>query len=304
MSAVAGRATPMSIGLLAAIGGAAFFSTKSIFIKLAYLEGASADAFLFWRMTISLPIYLTLGALALSRRPATAPRLPAGLIAAAAGNGLLAYCIASWLDFHGLSYIPAQLARLILFTYPFFVVVFGALFFGQALRKGVWRALGIAYAGLTISLARSVQTSDAHAVAMGAALVLGAAVAFALSQLFGRRIIGRMGPALYTPLAMIAACIGMIAYALSAHGFAELAITNTAMFYAFGVAIVATVIPSYLISIALGRIDADSVAMTGNFGPFFTIGLAALLLNEPLGLWEIAGAALVMIGVMQFSRSK
>ena len=48
---------------------------------------------------------------------------------------MLGYWFASYTDFLGLVYISAQFERLILFTYPAFVVLFGALFFGQPMRR-------------------------------------------------------------------------------------------------------------------------------------------------------------------------
>ncbi len=47
---------------------------------------------------------------------------------------MLGYWFASYTDFVGLVYISAQFERLILFTYPAFVVIFGALFFAQPVR--------------------------------------------------------------------------------------------------------------------------------------------------------------------------
>ncbi|MEJ0097583.1 MAG: hypothetical protein WDM84_06180 [Bauldia sp.] len=58
--------------------------------------------------------------------PSPALVIKAGLV------GALGYWVASYLDFAGLEYVSAQFERLILFTYPLFVVIFGALFFGPA----------------------------------------------------------------------------------------------------------------------------------------------------------------------------
>lgn len=45
-------------GFLLAFLGTTFFALKSIFIKLAYLEGLDADSVLMLRMFISLSIYV------------------------------------------------------------------------------------------------------------------------------------------------------------------------------------------------------------------------------------------------------
>ena len=53
-------------GFTLAAAGAALFSTKAIFIKLAYLESADAPQLLAWRMIFSLPFFLVVGAYALA----------------------------------------------------------------------------------------------------------------------------------------------------------------------------------------------------------------------------------------------
>src|SRR6266496_2338638 len=55
-------------GFALAASGAALFSTKAIFIKLAYVENADAPQLLAWRMIFSLPFFLAVGVYALRRR--------------------------------------------------------------------------------------------------------------------------------------------------------------------------------------------------------------------------------------------
>jgi drug/metabolite transporter (DMT)-like permease len=116
------------IGLFAA-AGAVLFSTKAIIVKLAYGIGLDPETLLALRMGFSLPFYFGIGAMALMDRrrrelPMPGPRqwLRAVLI------GLLGYWFASYSDFLGLEYTSAQFERLILFTYPLFVVLLGAAF--------------------------------------------------------------------------------------------------------------------------------------------------------------------------------
>ena len=83
---------------------------------------------------------------------------------------------------------------------------------------------------------------------------------------------------------------------------AALAAPAPILLIAFLIAIFATVIPSYMINFALGRIGADGTAVVGNAGPLFTIAMSALILGEPFGPLEAAGATLVIAGMVMFSR--
>src|SRR4051794_15563632 len=141
----------IQLGYLFAATGAILFSTKAIFIKLAYRYGVDAETLLALRMGLSLPFYFGIGFLAIRDRRRRGEPLPSGRLALrAALVGALGYWFASYTDFLGLEYISAQFERLILFTYPPFVVLFGALFFRQSVSPRALMALGVSYAGLAL----------------------------------------------------------------------------------------------------------------------------------------------------------
>src|SRR5690606_25615223 len=140
----------LRMGYFFAAMGAFLFSSKAIAIKLAY-EDATIDAetLLALRMALSPPFYAVIAAIALRDRRRRAEPLPSrGLVVESALVGALGYWFASYTDFLGLEYISASFERLILFTYPFFVVVFGAVFFGKRISPRALLAIGISYIGL------------------------------------------------------------------------------------------------------------------------------------------------------------
>jgi hypothetical protein len=55
---------------------------------------------------------------------------------------------------------------------------------------------------------------------------------------------------------------------------------------------------------AIARIGAPVVSLTGLVGPVATIFLAALFLDEPITLLQLAGTGLVMAGIFIISRRK
>jgi len=67
-------------------------------------------------------------------------------------------------------------------------------------------------------------------------------------------------------------------------------------------AIFSTVLPTWLIAESIRRVGANAASLVGSLGPVFTIGLGALILGEPIHLVQLAGAALVLIGVVLVSR--
>ena len=293
-------ASPMTGNLLAA-AGAVLFSTKGVLIKLAYEEGVSTETLLALRMILSLPFYITIGLFAVRDRQRREEPLPeADLVWKAALVGMLGYWFASYADFLGLVYITAQFERLILFTYPAFVVVFGAMFFGQAIRARTLLGIAISYAGLALIFATKL-TELGPDVAKGAALVLAAAVAFALYQLLAKGLIQQIGPRLFTCIAMSGAAVAAIVQFLLVEELSALLVSPTLMAYALMIAIGATVLPSFLLNAALQRISAQANATIGTLSPVVTILLAVAILGETLTWVDAAGTVLVLAGVGWFT---
>jgi drug/metabolite transporter (DMT)-like permease len=286
-----------SIGYLLAATGAILFSIKAVIVKLAYGLSVDPETLLALRMGFSLPFYLGIGFFAVSGRRhklAALPSLTRTIKAALIGT--LGMWLASYTDFLGLQYISAQFERLILLTYPMFVVIFGAMFFRQKVRLRALIALGVSYAGLTLIFGESFSLAGQD-VAIGAGWVLVAAISFALYQLLAKDAIDEMGPRLFTCIAMTGASCAAFIQFFAGHGGSELLVTGPLLFYSVLVAIGATVLPSFFMNAALHRISAQANATIGVLSPVSTIILAALILGERMTTMGVIGTLLVIGGV-------
>ena len=297
----ADRSRDLLVGYTCAAAGAFLFSSKAIIIKLGYAEGLNAETMIALRMVLALPVYAVIGLMAVRERLRSGRELPdLELVWRVAAVGVLGYWCASYADFLGLIYISAQFERLILFTYPAFVVVFGALFFAQPIRARTLAGIAISYLGVALIFATQL-TALGPAVTKGAALVITSAIVFALYQLLAKQLIGRIGPRLFTCIAMSGAAAVAIGQYLLTQPLTEFAPSEKLLFYGVLLAIGATVLPSFLLNTALGRISAQANATIGTLSPIATIVLAVNVLGEHFGLTEAAGAALVLAGVGWFT---
>lgn len=294
------------LGLTLAILGAGLFATKGIVIKLALAEGVDAVTTLAWRMIVAVPIFVTVGVLAYRRRvaalpPGAPPLLTWPMVLQTLGVGVLGYYLASLLDFSALEYISAQFDRLILLTYPFFVVLFGAVFFKRKVTGAMILAQMMSYIGIAIIFWRdfSIEGDD---VALGALLVGLAAIAYAAYQILAKPLIDKMGADLFTSLAMSAAGPAVIAHFLATHPAGALAVPGSALWLMLAIGTVATVLPAYCISGAIGLIGPERTAVVGNVSPVVTVTLAVGILGEPFTTEHAIGTALVLFGVVLFSR--
>jgi len=277
--------------------GAALFSSKAIFIKLAYLEKSDAALMLALRMMMSLPFFLAVGLYALYlHRRAGRPYPGWRTVGFTALNGFIGYYVAAYLDFAGLTFITAQLERLVLFTYPVFVMFLGWLFFnGRITLQGLLGA-AITYAGLALIFTNGVSLGGGNA-AIGSLLVLAAALAFALYQLLAKDLIRTLGSTLFTAIAMSAAGFAsLVHYAITSHGVGPAVSWNYIGLVA-GCAFFATVLPSFLINAGLGRTSPQAASMISTISPLFTIILAVIFLGEDFTFIDAIGTALIILGV-------
>jgi drug/metabolite transporter (DMT)-like permease len=294
------------LGIIAALAGAAFFATKGIIIKLAMVEGVDAVTTLTWRMIVAVPIFLTVGILGYRRkqaeRPAgAAPVLDGRTLLQTIGVGMLGYYVSSFFDFQALEYISAQFDRLILLTYPFFVVLFGVIFFKRRVTPMMLGAMLMSYLGIAVIFWRdfSFEGSD---VVLGATLVFIASITYAGYQILAKPLIDRMGAQLFTSIAMSGAGPMVILHFLATHPVGDLAVSGNGLLLMLAIGTVSTVLPAYCISGAIGLIGPERTSVIGNVSPVVTISLAVAVLGEAFTVWHAAGTVLVLAGAWLFTR--
>jgi len=288
------------IGLLCAMLAAIGFSFKAILVKLAYQYGVDAETLLALRMAFSLPFFIGLAWIS-ARQAATRLTWRDGVWLC--GLGLFGYYLASYLDFLGLRFISAALERLILFVYPTLVVLLGALFLGQSLTRRMLGALALCYAGIAFAIAHDLRFTEAvQELALGSALVFGSALSYALYLLGNGMVVSRLGTVRVTAFASMVACMLAIGQFLLLRPATAWVQPEPVYALALAMALFSTVLPVWAVSEAIRRLGAGPVALTGSLGPIVTLILAWLLLDETLGLAQLAGAVLVISGVMVMTR--
>ncbi len=322
MNALAnGRARAM--GYIYGLLGAVFFSMKAIFIKLAYIpiEGqtlAPIDpiTLMVLRMGFAFPVYTLIliwffykaskaragfkNELRIEQETDTVKHKPSKLTYVKASLlGALCYYLCAYLDFTGLQYITAQLERLLLFTYPVFVMVLGALFFGRKISRYGVISIILAYLGIAVIFVGGDLATGSN-LWLGTGLILLTALFFAIFQLMAVRYIVHLGSEVFTCIAvMSASCVVFIHFLIVNHGALTPLLVLPFRVYMIGIllATVSTLLPSFMVNMALGRIGAQSVSTLGMLGPVATIIFAVTLLGEPFGFVDALGTAIVMSAI-------
>jgi drug/metabolite transporter (DMT)-like permease len=284
-------------GLLLATLGAIAFSGKAIIVKLAYRYGVDAVTLIMYRMLFALPLFLILTWWAGRGKPPLTGRD----VRVVMGLGFCGYYLASFLDFAGLRYISASLERLILYLNPTIVLGLGVLLFRRRVTRQQIVALGVSYAGVLCVFGREVSLQGAN-VPLGASLVFGSAVSYAVYLAYSGEEVRRLGALRLTGLATTVACLICIAQFLVLRPMSAMAVAPQVLWLSALNATACTFAPVLMVMMAIERIGASLTAQTGSIGPLSTILLAVVLLGEPFTAWVAAGTVLVLAGIWLLAR--
>jgi len=291
-----------SLGILLAIVGTILFSFKSIVIKLAYQYEVDAYQVIALRMLISAPIYLLILAILQKQKPLSWQALHSNkwLILWA---GVLGYYLASLLDLMGLELITAQLERLILYTYPGFVMLFSWILWRTVPGRNTIMALAATWLGILVVLGVEIQSNFLE-VLWGGTLVLISAAAFGGYLILSKTGIANLGSQAFTCLAMLVASISVALHLMIIGDVQIFNLHWQVYFHVLVLAVLCTVIPSLLIAAAISRIGPQHASILGGLGPVITAMFAVVLLQEPFGIAHLIGIALVMTGVYLVATEK
>lgn len=285
-------------GILITVVGSLFFSTKAVIVKYAFRETAiDAVSLLALRMLFSLPFYLAMAWFAARKEPGK--KLTVKQWMQIFLLGIFGYYLSSLFDFLGLQYISAGIERLILFLYPTFVLLINALYFKEKGSKMQWLAVGLTYAGVVLAyLGELTMEKDNPDFFKGSLLIFLCAITFAIYIAGSGRVIPAVGPTKFTAYAMLFSTAGIFIHFLFAGNYAILNSGTSFIGYGLLIAIVATVIPSWLVSTGTKSIGSNNVAIISTIGPVSTILQAHFILGEPIYTAQIVGTLLIVTGVL------
>jgi len=286
-------------GMMYSIIGALLISSKAVLAKLSYRTGTiDGTGVLTLRMLFAAPFYV--GIAWYSSRKQGYEKLSSNLLFKVVLLGCLGYYISSLFDFIGLQYVSTGLERLIIFIYPSFVVLFGALFQQQKISKWQAWALLLTYAGVGLAYwAEGLDMPHHPQFLWGSFLIFLCTLSYSVYFVISGKILKRISSQQFTSFGMLGATVALILhYGISRGGFNDL-MHLPAEVYAqcFLMAFIATVIPSYFIAAGLQRIGSGNAAIVSSLGPVATTIQAVWFLGEPFSWLQAMGTVMVLLGI-------
>lgn len=284
-----------NIGILVVFLATVFLSTKSIWAKLIYLDSLSPLNVLVCRAVLSLPFFL----IPMIRFDWNS--VNKSKVFKYSFFGAILYLSSSIADFIGLLYISASLERAVLFTFPIYVFLLSSDLSRITFSKVVLIVSTVL--GLAIMFNPTVDNHLTDTL-IGILLVLLSAIFWALFIIYSKRAVSNISSTIFTSTYMcITTVLLLLGFIIDSKNFTTFSTLQThTMIYLVFLAIFCSIIPSYLMSFGLKRINASLAAVISAMGPIVTLALDVVILNHNLALNEIIGAIIVTACVTCLTR--
>ena len=299
MSTVSLSSRQLAVGLALAALGSIAFSGKAIIVKLAYRYDVDAVTLIMYRMLFALPIFLFLSWWAGRGKPSLSRQDQWTVL----GLGFVGYYLASFLDFAGLSYVSASLERLILYLNPKLVLLLAWVLHHKPIGRREALGMMVSYSGVVLVFGHEIHLEGADTL-IGAALVFGSALSYAVYLTFSAELVKRLGSLRLVGLATTVACVFCLLQFVALRPLSAAQVAAPVIWLSVLNAIACTAAPVVMVMMAVERIGPSLTAQTGMAGPMATIFLGVVLLGEPFTAFLVAGSVLVIAGVFVVSTGR
>lgn len=281
-------------GFFLALFSALSFSTLGLFAKSLFGAGIAVEAVLSWRFIIAASV---LWIMVLARRKRTQQRPAAAKIRQLIVLGFLGFAPQAGLFFLTVKILDPGITSLLLYLYPAFVFVIGALFRHEKARR-------VQVAALVLSLCGSVLTfwNEGNYPLAGILLGVAVAAAYAIYLVWSERILEGVDPIFATAVIISTAVVVYVGFAALRGTFVLLSWPRQVLL-AGGVGIMATVVPIITLFMAMQRIGARDTSLISTIEPVCTNILSMLLLHEVMTGRRVAGGILILGGVLLLQRA-
>lgn len=285
----------LALGAAFVLLAAALFSFKGVLVKLAYAEGVGTIPLLYARFAMALPLFWALALLRNGFR-GIARIERRDLLLAMAGAGLAMY-VAWSADFVALRLIDVGLERVILFSFPAFVLLFESLRLkrvppGRHLLVLVLVELGIVLALGGHDLAYMLANLE------GAAWALLSAVMFAVYIMINQKSTAKIGPVRFNTFATTGAFLALTVHFFGFEPVSSLAFTGKGYLYTALIAVFSTFVPYLLFAEGIRRTGAARAALISGIGPPAAVAYGYFILEERMSWVQLAGVAVVVLAVL------
>lgn len=273
-----------SLGILLVLLSGLFYGTNPTLSKLHFQEGGDTLSFLIVRFFVAT--FILLGVY-FWRKPNTRPTFKQTTMAFILGLTIFAI---SFLYVAAIQFIPAGLGTLLLFTFPFWIVLLALITKEESIDKIKIGCLIAAFIGLALTIGAELKGLAWEGILLG----LSSGIVLALNVFYGNRLTKNMDNQTFTLLMMISCAfvcfpIMLVDTPTFPHNFfGWINLFLASILFSAGL---------FCFFAGMTHLGPIKASLYNNIEPVFSIILAFLILNEKMTFYQYIGAGLVIISI-------
>lgn len=285
-------------GILLVITATLCWATSGIFINLIIRQsGLSAVGLAFWR-DLTTAVILFLGLLVIKPELLRVKRRDLPWLI---GMGAISIGIFHIFWNKAVVMIGASLATVVQCNAPIFVTIMAWFLFQEALTGRKIIAVVLAAAG-TVLVAGLNSAGEWKIVPIGLLIALASAITYGSLSLFGKKLSGDYNA--WTIMFYIFAFGTLTLFIFQLGSPDPWPVGSGIVPYFIGFVLISTIIGFGLYTTALSKLPASVASITATTEILFASILAYFFLQERMDAWQIAGAVLIISGVVLVSLDK
>ena len=282
-----------NLGVIFILLSTLLLSFKSILVKFIYAEKIDVMDLFYYRLIIAVPLIWII-ALYKKKGEVFLTIYNKKIFINCIFAGIFGYYLATLLDFHSLKLINANVNRIILYTFPVYVLLINS-FLNKKLPSSqviilfilIQISLFFVLGGWNIILINTPK--------LGTIFALLCAMSYAIYIIINQQTVKETGSILFATYSIT---FSFILFNIHYFFFYEPNIGTISLksFILIGIlAVFCTFIPLLLISEGIKRIGSSKFSLLNSFGPVITLFLCFTILEETMTIQQIIGSILVII---------
>lgn len=277
-----------TLGVICIIGATLCFAFQGIIIKTLFTHDVSVTAMLLWRQVIFLPFYLLY--LGCTYPEGLKPMGKDTFSIMAVGS--LGFFFIPLTNSTALHHIEAGVERILLYTYPLFVVLITAIYTKRLPARQHILAFIVIQMGIFLLIGGGESLEKLYIGLMPALQVIFAAVMFAIYTLLIKKWVEKYGSHRFFLWGVLGSLILITINFLIQESPMRLPSAEAWFFLTLMTLI--SFPPSILFAEGVKRIGSTRASFISTLGPVATLIFADILLGERLGISQVVGGAVVM----------
>lgn len=268
-------------GIFSAVG----FGTVPILALFAYDGGINVITLLFLRFTL-IAVFLFLYIL-LTKRKVILNKKKIIILFIMGG---IFYSVFSFCYFTAIRFIPASLAVLIFYTYPFITAGISYFLLNMKLTNKAIGAILLSFIGLIFVLGKA----NGDIVLIGILLAFGSAIFYSIYTLFGDYILKDVPLLTMIATVCLFAALSFLTIGLVSNNI-NFSFANNSWMWVLGIAII-SMLGFLAFFQGIKMTNPTSISVLSMIEPVVTIVLSIIFFSDSLNFYQIIGAFLVLGG--------